>query len=383
MLAAALLPALILPLSSGDQPRLAPALPPAPEPRILSCIAGYYRCFGVPNVADLHAWGCDIGNATDCSGRAIPPMPQSPLRLAMACHGQQLQNTTGQDGTPVTFSLPVDIASVSAAHFRWLFADGSTRAPGCVIHGGAPANEPNELQTLALLGDAGGWSGPTPGSGPMAAVGLEVVGPLMLVAPNGSKVSAQGLSYRGPAMDYANGIFLLSAEFQTFTTAGETLGGGAYPNHCRVLFPKTTHRLRLLFDGGVTIDGHRPITPDRTDLFQLLDSRGVSLPSGVVLGLADLGTAPAPVQQCEKDTWAHDQDNYLDVCLDMSWYKLPPAQVHVLCGEATQISAPKGVRYPCKPHTVAVTGAQHCLVHDAHDVSSCKSTTTCARGCPC
>ena len=111
-------------------------------------------------------------------------------------------------------------------------------------------------------------------------------------------------------------------------------------------------------DGGVTIDGHRPITPDRTDLFQLLDSRGVSLPSGVVLGLADLGTAPAPVKQCEKDTWAHDHDNYLDVCLDMSWYKLPPAQVHVLCGEATQISAPKGVRYPCKPHTVAVTAAQ-------------------------
>ena len=133
---------------------------------------------------------------------------------------------------------------------------------------------------------------------------------------------------------------------------------GVYPNHCRVLFPKTTHRLRLLFDGGVTIDGHRPITPDRTDLFQLLDSRGVSLPSGVVLGLADLGTAPAPFEQCEKDTWAHDNDNYLDVCLDMSSYKVPPAQVHVLCGEATQISAPKGVRYPCKPHTIAVTGAQ-------------------------
>ena len=42
----------------------------------------------------------------------------------------------------------------------------------------------------------------------------------------------------------------------------------------------------------------------------------------------------------------------------MSSYTLPPAQVHVLCGEATQISAPKGVRYPCRPQTVAVTGAQ-------------------------
>lgn len=331
---------------------------PSVEPRILSCIAGLYRCFGVPNATDLRAWGCNLGSTTDCSGRTTPQRPQTPLRLAVACHGQQLHNFTGQDGTPVTFSLPVDISSVQASHFRWLFADGSTRAPGCIIHGGAPANEQNELQTLALLGDAGGWSGATPGSGPMAAVGLEIVGPLMLVAPNGSKVSAQGLSYRGPAMQYSNGVFLLTAEYEAFTTEGETMAriaGGVYPNHCHVLFPKTTHRLRLLFDGGVTLDGHRPITPDRTDLFQLLDSHGVSLPSGVILGLADLGTAPAPVKQCEKDTWAHDHDNYLDVCLDMSWYKLPPASVLVICGTETQISAPKGDHYPCKPHTVAVT----------------------------
>ena len=40
---------------------------------------------------------------------------------------------------------------------------------------------------------------------------------------------------------------------------------------------------------------------------------------------------------------------FMDICLDMSSYTLPPAQVHVLCGEATQISAPKGVRYPCRP----------------------------------
>ena len=44
----------------------------------------------------------------------------------------------------------MDIASVSAAHFRWLFADGSTRAPGCVIHGGAPAN--GEEAALSRVG---------------------------------------------------------------------------------------------------------------------------------------------------------------------------------------------------------------------------------------
>ena len=83
--------------------------------------------------------------------------------------------------------------------------------------------------------------------------------------------------------------------------------------------------------------------------------RNVSLPSAVVLGLADLGAAPAPRSECEKETWPTDHDNYLDVCLDMSWYKLPPAHVHVLCGSDTQLAAPKGSRYPCRPHTVAVT----------------------------
>eukprot|EP01049_Picozoa_sp_SAG25_P005754 SAG25_NODE_403_length_8470_cov_48.785506_4_plen_361_part_00 len=320
----------------------------AGEPKILSCIAGYYRCFGVPNQAAAHEWGCVVGSTTDCRGRTTTHLPMSPVQLLVACHGQQLHNQTSQDGTPVTFSLPVDMSTVDASHFRWTFADGSTRAVGCVIHGGLPANEANERQTLVLIGDAGGW-----GSN---AVGLDVVGPLSLVAPNGTKVSARGLSYRGPAMNYANGIFLLDAQFEAFTLTGETLAGAAaYPNHCGVLFPNTTHRLRLLFDGGVSIDGQRPITPDRTDLFQLLDARNVSLPSAVVLGLADLGTAPAPKKQCEKDTWLTDHDNYMDICLDMSWYKLPPARVHVLCGAETQMVAPKGLGYPCRPHTVAVT----------------------------
>ena len=40
-----------------------------------------------------------------------------------------------------------------------------------------------------------------------------------------------------------------------------------------MLFPKTTHRVRLLFDGGVTLDGVKPITPDRTDLVRAATPR--------------------------------------------------------------------------------------------------------------
>ena len=102
--------------------------------------------------------------------------------------------------------------------------------------------------------------------------------------------------------------------------------------------------------------------PERTDLFQLLDAHNVSPPPTVVLGLADLGTAPAPTTECEKRSWATDGDNYLDVCLDMSFYKLPPARVDVLCGPSTQMVAPKGSRYPSRPHSVAVTATAAVVV---------------------
>ena len=78
------------------------------------------------------------------------------------------------------------------------------------------------------------------------------------------------------------------------------------------------NRIRLLFNGGVTLDGLLPITPDRLDLVQVLDAEGNVLPAkDIVLGLADLGPAPAPHIQCEKDNWVTDGDNYLDICLNI------------------------------------------------------------------
>lgn len=76
-------------------------------------------------------------------------------------------------------------------------------------------------------------------------------------------------------MAYENGIELLAAQFERFTTDGETTHGRGYPNHCRILFPNTTHRVRLLFDGGVTLDGVKPITPDRTDLVRAATLVGI------------------------------------------------------------------------------------------------------------
>ena len=63
----------------------------------------------------------------------------------------------------------------------------------------------------------------------------------------------------------------------------------------------------MLFNGGVTLDGLLPITPDRLDLVQVMDAEGNLLPSNIVLGLADLGTDPAPI------VWPHFQRTLLHI----------------------------------------------------------------------
>eukprot|EP00927_Polykrikos_kofoidii_P068053 TRINITY_DN63449_c0_g1_i1.p1 TRINITY_DN63449_c0_g1~~TRINITY_DN63449_c0_g1_i1.p1 ORF type:complete len:379 (+),score=45.34 TRINITY_DN63449_c0_g1_i1:62-1138(+) len=331
------------------------------EPAVLSCIAGLPRCIGVPDVATGAEWGCPVVERTDCSGKTSRETCggcQPPAVIGFACLAgwSRLGNTTSQDGTPVTFSMPVDTSTVKAEHFQWRFADGSTRVAGCALAGGAPASEGNELETIAIVGDAGGWGD--------FAVGLDIVGDIMLMKPDGSRVSAKGLSYtKGlrdglEPLDVQEGPILLTAKYQVFSTEGETLknpliGAKPYPNHCQHLFRETTHRIVLLFDGGVTLDGLRGITPDRTDLVELHDAEGSVLPAEAVLGLADLGSS-IPQTQCEKDMYVHDGDNYVDICLKMSADTPLPATVHLPCDDSTQWSLPKGAKYTCKPQTVKI-----------------------------
>ena len=90
---------------------------------------------------------------------------------------------------------------------------------------------------------SGGWTS-------QSANSLRIVGDLMLVQPDGSLISAKGLEYSGPDLNYqTSGIVLLSAIYEPFSLEGETLDNpiiipnGPYPNHCRTIFPSTTHRL--------------------------------------------------------------------------------------------------------------------------------------------
>jgi hypothetical protein len=339
--------------------------PTSAPPRILSCVAGLPRCIGVPDSVDTwRAWGCPVINQSTGVKETCGAC-KSPSAIRLACLGQAtMTNFTGRDATPVTFSLPVDTSTAKAEYFRWHFSDGSTRTAECAIRGGAPASEANELQTIAIIGDAGGWRD-------VNITRLEIVGPLMLVGANGTRVSAEGLAYDGDSLSWESGCRLLDARLEAFSTAGETLHGsifkgGLFPNHCHVNFLASTHRLRLLWNGGVSRDGRHEILPTDTHLFRVADLSGAALPPGAVLGLADLGSAAPPTGSTAQEAYKADGDNYLDICLSLAEGGPLPAQVQVLCGEHTQISMPKGLHrssvpslHPtsdprCRPHNVTV-----------------------------
>jgi hypothetical protein len=145
---------------------------------------------------------------------------------------------------------------------------------------------------------------------------------------------------------------MLDARLEPFSTSGETLHAGIrdqgqFPNHCHVNYPETTHRVRTLWGGGVTLDGNRPITPDRTDLFNLTDAAGAVLSASSVLGLADLGDSAAPSTKAGRDQMKQDGDNYLDVCLKSSGpaMRLRRPSVEVRCDTPDrQMSMPKGLK---------------------------------------
>jgi len=60
---------------------------------------------------------------------------------------------TQLDGMPVTFSWLIDPSSIQPADFKILRNDGTETTPICATL--MPANEPNETQTILLIGDVG------------------------------------------------------------------------------------------------------------------------------------------------------------------------------------------------------------------------------------
>lgn len=111
---------------------------------------------------------------------------------------------------------------------------------------------------------------------------------------------------------------MLKAWMYPITQRGETA-----LNSCTVDFPSTTHVIKVMFNGGFTIDGIHPLVPDDTRFFTILKKRAEKLLWNKFLGLADLGTNTEIWKDVNelgeklntKQEYETDGDNYLDLCL--------------------------------------------------------------------
>jgi hypothetical protein len=93
-----------------------------------------------------------------------------------------------------------------------------------------------------------------------------------------------GQEQYGHGLSYESGLVMLKAWMYPFTTKGETA-----ENHCRIDFPSTTHVIKILFNGGVSVDGKHPLIPSDVRFFSVLKTRARTLLWNKFLGIADLG----------------------------------------------------------------------------------------------
>eukprot|EP00966_Prymnesium_polylepis_P225752 5221894-Prymnesium_polylepis.1 len=312
------------------------------------------------------------------------------------------------DGMPLTFTHPIVASTLDAADFEVTLSNGSKTTPLCALL--APANEWNEGHTPLLLGTFGDGL-----RGTVYPTAVRVVGSLELELGNGSRIDARGELYDNRTavaraeMRYLNStVRMVRAQAELFSTGGETKLGlppGRYPNHCRQVFPSTTHVIKTIFNGGVTLDGVTSLQPSGAVARSLFALRVGPQPlyASAVLGLAEcapprgsrapdaaprefpisppalpLASLPssraASHRACGRslgketdappgDTYVQDGDNNLDVCLELD----TATAAALLRGEGsiaatcsaplgTQLFPPKG-RYPCVPgHWLPIAG---------------------------
>ena len=344
--------------------------------RILSVVNGYRDCIFVPDLQTARINGCVFAQSSctgSCALHTGPPtcngQPQevsnvqvingddAQAQLAAAQLARQCPTlVTPADGVVVTFSSPVLTSTLDASDFAFTLSDGTTVSPECAVL--SPANEPNELETVLTLGNTN-----TGGAHP---VGLTITGSLMLSPPGGGTVEAQGMTFTGDMRYETSKSTLVRARLEALiadpVAAGEEQGYVAraphrFPNHCKHLFPSATHRVQLLFSGGITLDGVHAFWPSMPNPpVVALDGALQPLPAASVLGLADLGTID-PAAGCT-EVYHDDGDNYLDICLKLDGDGPSPAHVRVLCtAGGVPVSPPKGAAYACdETYTVPIVG---------------------------
>ena len=336
---------------------------------LLSACYGYAGCVGVPSATDyedLIDRGCTViqtaddgttstateyDSGTDDAGQYSTNVAAANGVPLLCGTGFLSDYPTNNDGMPITFNWPVkdSPATITASSIEITLNNGTVVNPYCAT--ARPANEGNECQTYLLIGTFGDGRGLS-----VWPVKVEIVGDDIKLQPGvdgAPSVNAKGVVFESDIL-YSNGLYMVQANLQEFSTNGETTLGGSYPNHCGVIFGSrknvfssytgVTHRIQIVIAGGSSKDGVTGLTGDETNFFEILLSDGSSLNnSSVYLGIADLGGSV--------DDTTTDGDNFYDLCLNDAdgEYVDRIASVHMPCSTSggTCLYPPKGTYGKC------------------------------------
>jgi len=328
------------------------------RPAILSTLYGYDDCIGGVNnfdteeeyLQELKRRNCTVVTGPD--GTEVTNVaPSSALKVLCGLFG----SWEWMDGMPVTFNFPLGRTPDKSA-FVMELSDGTVTSPVCVVE--APANEENELDTLLLLGQFGDGMRDT-----VWPVKLSIVGEVLLNGPEG-ELDAEGLTFESPLdMRYTKSsvrmVYARMWDVKNFDEGNRyptwPLPSSTYPNNCQSLFPSTSHIIRVAFSGGVTRDGVIAVTPDQMNVFSLRTVLGQQVE---YLGLADLGKT---VNADPGQIYQQDGDNYLDICLNLSYQPEAIEEDLILnlsCQEGGELYPPKGRPHVCVAQQVLLTTEQ-------------------------
>lgn len=195
---------------------------------------------------------------------------------------------TGLDNIPVTFNWFIDPTSIQPADFRIVRSDGTTTTPVCALQ--FPPDEPDEAQTVNLIGDFGdSVDGPTPET-------VRVVGALQGHGPQTTR-SRPVKHPRADVEPLSGGPYIVDA----WTIRPAVYAGDA--NRCTV--GRTF--VRVMWSNGLTAyptgdEVGEPVVASYRAVYRRTDGRVVRL-------------APLAVADLYDQETTFNSDNMHDLCL--------------------------------------------------------------------
>jgi hypothetical protein len=195
----------------------------------------------------------------------------------------------GLDNIPVTFNWFIRRSSIQTSDFRVVRSDGSTATPTCALQ--FPPDEPDEAQTVNLIGDFGdSVNGPTP-------VAIQIVGALQGKTPGALRWRRLPPLPKAKVEPLSGGPYIVDA----WTLTPAIYRGD--PNRCTV--GKTF--VRVMWSNGLTAyptgaEVGAPVVASYRAIYRLPSGKNLAI---TPLDVADLHDHPSSA----------NADNMHDLCL--------------------------------------------------------------------